>query len=121
SHDKNTVTAAKKAHTADAKAASKYSELDPSAQPAPANPKHQGTQPSNVSTVKRTSGIRTTPAGIEMNERTTGVSRPRKTAASPKRSNQRSARASFARSRWNQRPRSSSSGRPAYAPIPQPS
>ena len=44
------------------------------------------------------------PAGTEMNDRTTGVIRPRKTAHSSHRSNQRSARSSFSELRCSQRP-----------------
>jgi hypothetical protein len=39
--------------------------------------------PKNESKVKRPSGMRTAPAGIEMKERTTGTTREKKTAASP--------------------------------------
>ena len=46
----------------------------------------------------RPNGARKTPAGTEMNERMTGVTRPRKTAHSSQRSNQRSARSSFSAS-----------------------
>src|SRR6185503_1394364 len=65
-------------------------------------------------------GARKTPAGMEMNERISGVTRPRKTAASPRRSNHSSARAKFSSVRCSQRPRPSISGLPPYAPIPQP-
>ena len=53
--------------------------------------KTHGRQPRNVSTEKRTNGIRATPAGSEMNVRTIGSMRVKKTVASPWRSNQRSA------------------------------
>ena len=48
----------------------------------------------------------------EMNERMTGVTRPRNTAHSSQRSNHRSARSSFTASRCSQRPWRSSHGRP---------
>ena len=53
--------------------------------------KTQGRQPRNVRTEKRMNGIRATPAGSEMNVRTIGSMRVKKTVASPWRSNQRSA------------------------------
>ena len=43
----------------------------------------QGTQPSNVSAVKRQKGIRATPAGSEMNVRMIGSMRVKNTVASP--------------------------------------
>ena len=63
---------------------------------------------------------RKTPAGIEMNERTTGVRRPTKTASRPSgRTSARRARAGRG-PKWNQRPRRSSSGRRRRTPIAQP-
>ena len=56
-----------------------------------ASAKTHGRQPRNVSTEKRKNGIRATPAGSEMNVRTIGSMRVKKTVASPWRSNQRSA------------------------------
>ncbi len=50
-----------------------------------------GRQPRKVSTEKRMNGIFATPAGSEMNVRTIGSIRVKKTVASPWRSNQRSA------------------------------
>ena len=44
------------------------------------------------------------PAGIETNDRTTGVRRPSSTAQSSQRRNQASARSSLSWSRWSQRP-----------------
>ena len=45
--------------------------------------KTHGRQPRNVSTEKRMNGIRATPAGSEMNVRTIGSMRVKKTVASP--------------------------------------
>ena len=45
--------------------------------------KTHGRQPRNVSTLKRTIGIRATPAGSEMNVRMIGSIRVKKTVASP--------------------------------------
>ena len=59
----------------------------------PAKAKHQTTEPGIVSSVYLPNGIRKIPAGIEMNERTTGTTRPISTAESSCLSNQRSARA----------------------------
>ena len=72
------------------------SQFAPAAHPAPANAKHQIAEPSSVSQKYGQKRAWKTPAGIEMNERTTGVIRPRKTAQPSQRSNQRSARSSFA-------------------------
>jgi len=58
------------------------------------NARHQISEAAAVSAAYRPSGNSSTPAGIETNERTTGVNRPRKTAQSPFRSNQSSARSS---------------------------
>ena len=49
----------------------------------PANAKAHAYEPGIVRSVYRPSGIRATPAGMAMNERTTGVTRPRATAQSP--------------------------------------
>ena len=66
-------------------------------------------------------GMRKTPAGIEQNERTTGVTRPRKTAQSPQRSNQRSARSSRSAPEVEPAavPLEAAAGR-RRSPIPQP-
>ena len=42
-----------------------------------------GIEPISVSTVKRTNGMRATPAGSETNARTSGTMRPKSTTASP--------------------------------------
>ena len=60
----------------------------------PAIAKAQTAEPISVSTVYGASGISSAPAGIETNERTTGVTRPTRTPTFPQRSNQRSARSS---------------------------
>jgi hypothetical protein len=54
--------------------------------PIPAKANAQIAEPTEISSVYRPKGERKTPAGIEMNERISGVTRPRKTAASPRRS-----------------------------------
>ena len=53
--------------------------------------KTHGRQPRKVRTEKRMNGMRATPAGSEMNVRTIGSIRVKKTVASPCFSNQRSA------------------------------
>ena len=59
-----------------------------------------------------TNGISKTPAGIETNDLTTGVTRPTRTPRLPQRSNQRSARLSRDGVTWNGR---TGAGALAYA------
>ena len=63
----------------------------PATSPIATSRMHQGSDPSTVRTEKRTIGMRATPAGSEMNVRTTGSSRAKNTVGVPQRSNQRCA------------------------------
>ena len=76
-----------------------------------------GSEPRNVNSVKRPSGIRATPAANDTRERTTGTIRPKKLAASPYRAKNVSARSRSAGPIPMYRPQRSKMGRPPHAPI----
>ncbi len=59
------------------------SQLAPSWTPANTSRAVNGSEPRNVNSVNRPSGIREMPAANDTRERTTGIIRPKKLAASP--------------------------------------
>jgi hypothetical protein len=93
------------------------SQLSPRSIPAHVSANVHGRHPRNVYRVNFPNGILATPAGSEMNVRTTGRSRETNTAASPWRSNHSWARSSSCSRRKTYRPHRSISGRPPRMPT----
>ena len=72
-----------------------------------------------VYTPNRSGGISANPAGSEMNVRTTGSTRPIRTAFWPCRANHRSARSMSCSRSHTRRPQRRSAAWPAYRPTAQ--
>ncbi len=89
----------------------------PSTAPALTNAVIQTRLPTKVSTLNRTNGMRSNPAGIDTSERTMGMHRPRSTAASARRTNQASARSKWRAVSPDQAPYFSRNTRTRSGPI----